>query len=199
MPAMFELNSPIFKLLRGMGVWLCPNDHLYFVRNCTAPTQSGKCEACAKPIGLEEGEKYHTGAPGNRRIGRLDKHGNIIPDNPFQCAKYGMERYDADKLAPKGYVLTEGTNEQCRGLNEICVCIVRLMVNAILFVHSSGTNTSEAFVDQTVPKEEVTSKLKMIVTSYITLKQKLCLSFDHVMCLMHGIIDEFQKKFPKKK
>ena len=48
-----DQSSEIFKTLAGYGVWLCPNDHLYFVDECTATQESGTCPSCGAAIGQE--------------------------------------------------------------------------------------------------------------------------------------------------
>eukprot|EP01084_Bolivina_argentea_P120490 213588_1 len=130
--------------MAGHGVWLCPNDHIYFVGNYTATYGSDKCQQCGAPIGNKVGAKRHTPADGNRRIGRIDKNGKIVPDNPYFGAAKGMAEYNQNILAPKGYVIIEGPDDAVRGLNEIEVHIIRWMNNAILYIHSSETTFSKA-------------------------------------------------------
>eukprot|EP01083_Nonionella_stella_P289188 984181_1 len=118
--------------MAGHGVWLCPNDHIYFVGNCTATNGKGKCQQCGAPIGNKVGAKSHTAATGNRRIGKIDKNGKIVADNPYSGATEGMAEYNQEKLAPKGYVIIEGNDDIVRGLNEIEVRIDRRKNNAKL-------------------------------------------------------------------
>ena len=41
-----EDQSASFKAMAGHGVWLCPDDHMYFVGDCTATNESGTCKTC---------------------------------------------------------------------------------------------------------------------------------------------------------
>merc|ERR1712176_1342902 len=70
--------SQLFKALSGSGLWLCPNDHLYFVGGCSWTRVASTCVQCGAPTGNEIGKGTHTPAPGNRRIGKIGPDGKII-------------------------------------------------------------------------------------------------------------------------
>ena len=140
-----DQSSQLFKALAGYGVWLCPNDHLYFVDQCTATQESGNCPSCGAAIGQEVNtSRPHHPALGNKRIGSIDKNGKIVADNVHSSAVYGMANYDAAKLSPKGYVYIQGKDTECRDLDDISVRIIRWMVNAIIAIHHSNYSQSQA-------------------------------------------------------
>ena len=197
LPGMPEDSSAaLLKVMAGHGVWLCPNDHIYFVGECTATRGSGTCHQCGVPIGNDTARGMHTPAKGNRRIGRIDKNG-VIRCDTYGKGAAGMAEYE--KLAPKGYVMVEGVDEVVRGLNEIYIEIVRWMINAILFVHGSELQTSTAGKFMRLSKDEVIKKLKkMLNKSFKRLGLKLNLSFESVTYLMHQIIHNFYMRFHRK-
>ena len=66
----------LFSVMKGCGVMLCPNNHIYFLSNCTYPWVRLRCEVC----GARTGGKNHTAAPGNKRVGYVDNNGNLVVD-----------------------------------------------------------------------------------------------------------------------
>eukprot|EP01084_Bolivina_argentea_P149647 261391_1 len=78
------------KCMTGHLIWLCPNDHIYFIGNCGATNGTGYCSECKAPIGNKVGQKSHIAATGNRLIGKISKYGHIVPVNPYSTATEGM-------------------------------------------------------------------------------------------------------------
>eukprot|EP01083_Nonionella_stella_P109055 317559_1 len=91
----------------------------------------------------------------------------IVPDNPYSGATEGMAEYNAEKLAPKGYVIIEGTDDVVRGLNETSVRIVRFFNNAVLLMHATESETSKAHDFTRINQNEINKKLKILVTKCI--------------------------------
>eukprot|EP01083_Nonionella_stella_P050695 134751_1 len=93
----------------GVGVWLCPNNHLYFIENCSWPSQSSICTQCDAPTGKRQGGGFHEPATGNKRIGKIGKNGEIIVEqkDPYSDRVYNNEEIailDIKTLTPKGYI-----------------------------------------------------------------------------------------------
>eukprot|EP01084_Bolivina_argentea_P252992 424846_1 len=147
-------------------------------------------------------KKKHQPAKDNRRIGRIDKYGNIIPDNPWQSSIYGMEKYDNDKLSPKGYIYIQGKDSPCRDLNNISVRIIRWMVNAIIIVHHSDFKQSEAMqftkINNLKDENELMIILFQLLINYIDqLSQLLDLNTQKLIKLGVNKADALQiLKFP---
>ena len=57
----------LFRMMPGCGVWLCPNNHIYFLQDCTYPWVALKCEVC----GADTGGAGHIRVAGNKG-GRID-------------------------------------------------------------------------------------------------------------------------------
>ncbi|ETN98040.1 hypothetical protein RFI_39477, partial [Reticulomyxa filosa] len=65
-----DQSASLLQVMAGLGAWLCPNNHLYFVANCTATNESAKCPTCGHDIGNKKGAGGHVAATGNRRLGK---------------------------------------------------------------------------------------------------------------------------------
>eukprot|EP01084_Bolivina_argentea_P252991 424841_1 len=197
-----DQSAELFITLHGCGVWLCPNQHLYFVDDSTTTEESGICPSCGAAIGQEQNaNKSHHPAFANHRIGRIDRYGNIIPDNPYFGAVYGMKQYDAATLSPKGYVYIQGKDSACRHLDEISVRIVRWMVNAIIIVHHSDYSQSQAkqFTKIPINDNKLMVALFQLLKRYTYEISKLTdLNIEETICVLHAIIDKFYCQFPKK-
>eukprot|EP01084_Bolivina_argentea_P154262 268932_1 len=198
LPAMPEDGSTqLLKAMTGHGIWLCPNDHVYYIGNATSTSGTDKCQTCYEPIGNKVGQRIHTPADHNKRCGRIDRNQNVVRDNPYNCAKE-MRDYNVNKFATKGYVLIEGGDEKCRDLGAIDVCIVRWMVNAILYIHSSESKLSTANILMMIKPNEITIKLKQILINYIKRigEEMNIISFQDIVYCMHQIVDNFYTLFP---
>ena len=189
-----DASMAMLKVFAKCGVWLCPNDHVYFVANCTRTRGSGKCATCGANIGNDASKGSHNAATGNRKIGVVSADGKIIPDS--KGATQGTAVYNAEKLAPKGYVMTESADEVIREMNEISVVIIRWMNHAALFVHGTETQLSKAAQLMQIRPDEVTKSARtQLMKGMRKLQSKLDLSFESVMYLMHQIIHNVQSKF----
>eukprot|EP01084_Bolivina_argentea_P296164 510025_1 len=73
-----DSSAQLFKTMAHAGVWLCPNNHMYFIENCSWPSQSSNCITCGAPTGRKKGGGFHEPAPGNKYIGKIGKNGEII-------------------------------------------------------------------------------------------------------------------------
>eukprot|EP01083_Nonionella_stella_P189276 699594_1 len=127
--------------MTGKGAWLCPNDPMYFLGDCTCPNQASNCVTCGVPTGnLKGSARQHIPAPGNRRIGKIDANGKIIVEkvDPYTNRVYKEEAlatYDAKRLTLKGYVDIVGADDASRNMNNITIRVVRMFVNIILLLH----------------------------------------------------------------
>ena len=89
MTAEENLWKAIFKSMIGNGVYLCPNDHIYFIANCTYPHHRlvYQCHVCGASIGGSNREIHNyaydvwSAAPGNRRVGYINASGELVKDN----------------------------------------------------------------------------------------------------------------------
>eukprot|EP01084_Bolivina_argentea_P093257 167759_1 len=93
-----EFKSIIYAMV-GHGVWLCPNNHVYFIGNKgTATNGRGRCLECDEAVGNKAGAKSHTHAEGNKLIGRIER------------AEYTNAQFVIDPNKYRGY--TKNTNLQ---------------------------------------------------------------------------------------
>ena len=53
-------GNDLFAGMNHYGVWLCPNDHTYFIAPCGWPQVSSTCQVCGAPTGNKKGEPSHT-------------------------------------------------------------------------------------------------------------------------------------------
>ena len=102
-------------------------------------------------------------------------------------------------MAPKGYQLILGPADVVRGHNDVYVGIIRLMLNAILFVHATEVQYSEAAEASKFPQEECSKTLKKaLIRSVQRLGEKLNLNFESVIYLMHQIIHNLGCRYTPK-
>ena len=191
-----DQSASLLKAMAGHGVWLCPNDHIYFIGNCTTTNESGTCKTCGAPIGNKVGAGGHFAAKGNRKVGRIDKDGKIKADK--YGATEGVANYDPETLSPKGYIYIDSHDDKCRELSNLNVRIVRLIVNLILLTHCSEHETSDCkeFTQLGGTDERVFNSLKKLCKRYISEigKQLGNLSYESVIYLMHAIIHRLHVK-----
>ncbi|ETN99365.1 hypothetical protein RFI_38115 [Reticulomyxa filosa] len=129
-----DQNTSLLQAMKGYGAWLCPNDHIYFVDNCTRTKESGKCPTCNETIGNQALFFAHVAASGNRKLGIVQEDGTILPDD--KGANRGTVKFQSHLLIPTGYVVMEGAMDvKCRNFDEQSIQIARCLVNLILFMH----------------------------------------------------------------
>ena len=183
-----DSSSELLKAMAGHAVWLCPNDHIYFVANNAQNRAIDKCATCGANIGNE------ASSTGNRKIGVVSSEGKIIPES--NGSRQSTALYENDKLAPKGYVMTESTDEVIREMDAISVVVIRWMNHAALFVHGTEAQMSKAAHLMQVRPDEVTKTARtQLMKGMRKLQSKLDLSFESVMYLMHQIIHNVHSKF----
>ncbi|ETO27465.1 hypothetical protein RFI_09668, partial [Reticulomyxa filosa] len=193
-----DQSASLLQAMAGLGAWLCPNNHLYFVANCTATNESAKCPTCGHDIGNKKGAGGHVAATGNRRLGKVQADGRIVADD--YGATEGKTEYRPDLLAPQGYVIMEGAVEnKCRDFNEISIRVAGLFVNLILLTHHMATDKSDCieFTKWGKTNADVMSRLLKLVQQYVE-KIGACigaLSIESTLLLMHGIIHRFYLSF----
>lgn len=79
-PALSDLENSwcsAWSAMVGTGIWLCPNNHVWFQGGCSWTSQTANCETCGALIGNAPGQSSHNAAPGNRRIGKVVAGGKI--------------------------------------------------------------------------------------------------------------------------
>ncbi|ETO01107.1 hypothetical protein RFI_36335, partial [Reticulomyxa filosa] len=198
-----DQSASLLKAMSGHAAWLCPNNHLYFVGECTRTKGTGKCSTCGADIGNRSNWLSHTAAKGNRRLGTIDENGHIVPDN--LGATEGTAEYDSTKLAPQGYVIIEGgADDACRKFNEVSVRIARVFVNLLLLVHGCCFDRSDArdFTNLAKKPEDVVERLLVIVDMYLQKIGQIIghLSVEHCLLLMHRIVHQlyltYEQAFP---
>lgn len=194
-------SSLLLKTMAGHGVWVCPNDHIYFIGNCTSTNQSSNCPTCGDPIGNKKGGGCAIAAHKNRRIGRIDKDGNIKADK--YGATEGLCKYNPETLSSKGYVWIEGQDKECRNMNGVNIRIIRLIVNLTIVLHCSCNKIkcTDAVKFMGIKKyfsdiDGLIDELKSLSHRYIgEISTKLNIDVDSCMYLMHGIIHTFYINF----
>ncbi|ETO30662.1 hypothetical protein RFI_06457 [Reticulomyxa filosa] len=197
-----DQSASLLRAMAGSGAWLCPNNHLYFVTDCTATNESAKCPTCGDAIGNEAGKGFHNAAKGNRRIGVVQDDGTIYPDK--NGATQGMEEYRPELMAPQGYVILEGAvDDKCRRFNETSIRIARLFVNLILLIHHTNAERSDCLQFTKLGKSntEVMNKLFKIVQRYLEkIATMIGESFEGTLLLLHYMIHciymKFETRFP---
>ncbi|ETO06389.1 hypothetical protein RFI_31005 [Reticulomyxa filosa] len=209
-----DQSASLLQAMAGAGAWLCPNNHLYFVTECTRTNQSAKCPTCGQDIGNATDQRQHTAAKGNRRIGTVQQNGTIIADR--NGATEGMAEYQPDQMAPQGYVVMEGAvDDKCRGFNETSIRIARLFVNLILLIHHTDAARSDCvqfcvcvcmvfvclFTKLGKTNAEVVNKLFKIVQRYLEkIGAMIGESYEGTLLLLHYMIhciyQTFETRFP---
>eukprot|EP01084_Bolivina_argentea_P214942 364867_1 len=130
----------LLKAMKGHSVFICPNKHLYFVANCGATKESGKCYQCNAAVGNKKNKKQHIAADGNKKLGKIGNNGEIIPDE--YGATNGIGAIPTQYMAT-GYIDTNGNDDCTRGLSEIAVMIIRCFVLCVLWLHHSERSSDE--------------------------------------------------------
>ncbi|ETO23675.1 hypothetical protein RFI_13505 [Reticulomyxa filosa] len=191
--------TSLLHMMPGCGVWLCPNDHMYFVDDCTATLEAANCPTCGASIGNKSGADQHVAAPGNRKVGVVSKNGKIDVDK--WGATEGFVQYRKDLFEPKGYVIVDYSPEHtCRMLDQTSLCIVRLLVHLTLLMHACDEERSDAVSFTRLGKkdDEVRAKLFQLIQRDLS----VCSvniggsSIENTILLIHGIIHRFYVTYP---
>ncbi|ETO06491.1 hypothetical protein RFI_30897, partial [Reticulomyxa filosa] len=222
-----DQSALLLQAMAGCGAWLCPNNHLYFVMNCTRTKESAKCPTCGEDIGNKADAEQHNAAKNNQRLGTVQADGKIKPDH--LGATEGVAEYRPDLLAPKGYVIMEGgVDDKCRDFDDVSIRIARLFVSLVLlmhhcnqdkseciklclhffntsffFSHNNGNNNGKGFTKLDKDGPKTMAKLFTMVQSYIEAigKKSGASSFESTLLLLHSITHRlyltFATKFPQ--
>ncbi|ETO17034.1 hypothetical protein RFI_20299, partial [Reticulomyxa filosa] len=156
-----DQSTVLLKAMSGRVAWSCRNNHLYFVPN--GVTQ--KCPTCGPNTEGKSKWRLFSSAE-SKRVGVVDEDGHIIPEDLEAADKI-------PKMAPQGYVITEGVDDICRMFDEVSVRVARLFVNLILLIHHSCYKTSD--VKQFLQKNNFFfffSDLKTLIIIIIIKKKK---------------------------
>ena len=136
-----ELAAILGAIDENLGVYKCPNGHLYTIGNCTRPNQSAKCPDCGAAIGNAEGKGSHTLARGTQLVG-FSKN-QTYGEWAFETEEGGRLTDWKDKKilannddSPAGYSATEtdgrGANDQVRKTRPAAYRVLRYLLHGCL-------------------------------------------------------------------
>eukprot|EP01083_Nonionella_stella_P118742 354561_1 len=199
-------SSRLFKVMKGLGVcvdvWLCPNEHMYFVAGCTWTNEASSCCTCGAPTGNAKKAGSQQSAPGNRRIGKIDANGNIVLETRDQYTGR-VYKEEGKRLTPKGYVDIGGLDHVSRNMNNITLRVVRMFVNIILLLHHCSDLQHSKLRELPALKkltedEDVYIKLMGFIKRYINeIGEKLGIkSTEDTLNIIHNIIHDLYLKYP---
>eukprot|EP01084_Bolivina_argentea_P234531 394836_1 len=188
----------LLKAMKGHSIFICPNRHLYFVADCGATKQTAKCNECNITIGNEPKKRKHKTAKGNKRIGKVGENGEIIPD------KWGTNSLPTQFLTGYsscvGYIDIKGNTDCVRNLSEVAVCIIRIFILCMLWLHHSErtkqfpsnclkfmfkSNINKSVINNNNLSDIISDKIKKYINQ---IKKKLGKSTEDTIYVLHAII-----------
>jgi hypothetical protein len=204
-----DQTKMLMAAMVNYGVWLCPNDHIYFVGNCTWTNEASTCQECGAPIGNLVGGGSHTPAPGNRRIGKIGADGEIVFEevDPYTKKPIETAKFDTKGKAPRGFYLIPGGDTACREFDEVSIRIARLLISLVLLMSSACFDCAKNDLEnqvrdltKTLGDAEATRKalFDQCVRYLSDIQERLGMRSSESACnILHAIIHMFYIRFPE--